>query len=652
LSTNALVPSDLFPEASPLKVRRRAGTLVGNREIFMHPNTTRAAGAPLAAIVMSLFAPLLPSTLQAAEAASESELGQILVTATRQATRSNELLSDVSLIAREEIENAGQTSLEELLARQPGIEFASNGGPGTNSSVFIRGASTKQTIVLIDGLRVGSASSGDVAFSRVPLAQIERIEIVRGPASSLYGSDAIGGVIQLFTRRGDGATRFNASAGTGTYRTTDASVGVAAGNETFSYSLQAAHYQTDGFSALRNPANSAYNPDRDGYRNSSISGSFSFRPAQGHELGLSLLNSAGVSKYDSYPPSSDFRNDQTVSAYSFYSRNKLAEAWTSTLRFGRSSDDSTSRTDGIADSVFYTEQNQVSWQNDLKLPVGQALLAAEHLQQRLMSSTDFQANERSIDSLLAGWNGNLGDHRLQGNLRHDENSQFGGKTTGGVGYGYQFSPDWRGRLSYGTAFRAPSFNELYFPSTFGATYAGNPNLKPEWARNREIGLDWEIAAHRFSAVYFNNKVTDLIVGYPLQNVNSATLAGTSLSYAGHRGRWNGGVTLDLQRPRDDSTGKRLLRRADEQLKAHLGYTQGPLKVTGEWQLVGERFENAANTQRLGGYGLVNLAADYRLEKSWTLFARANNLFNKRYELAKDYATAGASVFVGLRYSPQ
>ena len=639
----------------------------------MHPNTTtmRTAGVPLAAIVIiviSLLAPLLPSTLQAAEAVSESELGQILVTATRQATRSNELLSDVSLITREEIENAGQTSLEELLARQPGIEFASNGGPGTNSNVFIRGASTKQTIVLIDGLRVGSASSGDVAFSRLPLAQIERIEIVRGPASSLYGADAIGGVIQIFTQRGEGPARFNASAGYGTDKTTDSRAGVSAGNETFSYSLQAAHYQTEGFSAIRNPANSSYNPDRDGYRNSSISGSFAYRPAKGHELGLTLLNSAGVSQYDSAPKASDFSNEQTLSAYTLTSRNKFAQAWTSTLRFGRSTDDATSRADSVVTSVFHTEQDQMSWQNDVKLPVGQALLAVEHLQQKLMSSTDFQANQRTIRSLLAGWNGNLGDHRLQGNLRHDENSQFGGKTTGGFGYGYQFSPDWRGRLSYGTAFRAPNFNELYYPDTFGAIYAGNPNLKPEFARNREIGLDWEItesrtesraedqtgnrAGQRFSAVYFSNKVSDLIVGYPLLNVNRATLAGTSLSYAFHRGRWNGGLTLDLQRPRDDSTGKRLPRRADEQLKAHIGYTQGAWKITGEWQGVGERFENAANTQRLGGYALLNLTADYRLEKSWTLFARANNLFNKQYELVKDYATAGASVFVGLRYSPQ
>ena len=611
----------------------------------MHLYKTRAS---VAAIITSLFTVLFSNAAYPAEA----ELGQVVVTATRQATRSNELLSDVSVISREEIEKAGQTSLEQLLARQPGIEYTANGGSGTNSSMFIRGASTKQTIVLIDGLRVGSASSGDVAFSRIPLAQIERVEVLRGPASSLYGADAIGGVIQIFTRRGDGATRYNASAGYGTYNTTDATAGVSGSTDKISYSLQAGHYQTSGFNAIRNPANTSYNIDSDGYRNSSHSGSLSFRPAQGHEFGVNVMHSSGTSLYDTTPKAKDFSNEQIVSTYSAYTRNRLAQAWTSTIRLGRSTDDSTNRTNGIASSVFHTDQDQAAWQNDVKLPVGQALFAVEHLTQKLFSSTVFQVSERTIRSLLGGWNGSLGNHRLQGNLRRDENSQFGGKNTGFAGYGYQLTPDWRTHLSYGTAYRAPSFNELYFPNTFGAAFAGNPNLKPEFARNREIGLNWEKGNHHFSAIYFSNKVTDLIVGYPLLNVSSATLAGTSLSYAGSFGSWNGGIAIDIQRPRDDATGKRLIRRADEQLKAYLGYTRGAWNISGEWQLAGDRFDDSANTQRLGGYGLFNLLADYRLEKNWALFARANNVFDKQYELVKDYATPGASIFVGIRYSPQ
>ncbi len=613
----------------------------------MYPRNT------LAASVLALI-----STLPALAADRENDA--IVVTATRQATRSNELLSDVSVISREQIDHAGQSTLEQLLARQPGIEYTANGGPGTNSSIFIRGASTKQSIVLIDGLRIGSASSGEVAFSRIPLAQIERVEILRGPASSLYGADAIGGVIQIFTRRGDGKTRYNASTGYGTHNTSNTSAGVSGGTDAFSYNLQAGYYQTDGINSRSNPAVTAFNSDHDGYRNTNVNAGLSFRPAAGHEFGFNVLNSNGTSRFDGTTAVTDARGfkdysiDQNLSSYSAYTRNKLASAWTSTLRAGRSTDELTNRTAGIATGVFHTDQDQLAWQNDIKLPLGTALLAAEYLKQNVSGSTAYPVKERTIRSLLAGWNGSIGDHRLQGNLRHDENSQFGGKSTGFAGYGYQLTTDWRAHASYGTGFRAPTFNELYSPLVTSSNYQGNPNLRPEFSRNREVGIDWERGNHRFSAVYFNNKVSDLIstTGIPLQNVASATLEGSTLSYSGSHGNWNGGASLDLQHSRDDVTGKRLIRRADKQFKSHLGYTFSTWTLGGEWQLSDQRFDDTANRNRLGGYGLVNLLAEHQFEKDWKVFARANNIFDKKYELVKDYATLGATVFVGVRYAPQ
>lgn len=606
---------------------------------------------PVAALAILLAAAFSPSG-QAADK-SGSELEQVVITATRQATRSNELLSDVSVIERAAIEQAGQTTLAELLAQQPGIEYSANGGPGANNAIFIRGANSNHTLLLIDGQRVGSVSTGAPDFSRLSLGQIERIEILRGPASSLYGADAIGGVIQVFTRRGEGPARFNASTGYGTYGTTDTNLGVAGGNDVVSYSLQAGHYETRGFNAIRNPENASYDEDSDAFRNQSISGSLAIRPAQGHEIGLNFLSGNGTSHYDD-GPGKDPSNDQSISNFSLYSRNRLSSSWNSTLRIGRSTDDSTNRVNGIADSVYRTDQDQVSWQNDIQLPVGKALLAAEYLKQQLSSSSPLPVNERTIRSLLAGWSGSLGNHRLQANLRHDDNSQFGGKTTGQAAYGYQLTPEWRAHFSYGTAFKAPTFNNLYYPLTcYGSwgCFGGNPDLKPERARNAETGLNWEKGAQRFSAIYFRNKVSDLIdSSLPIpMNVNEATLSGTSLSYANSVGAFSGGISLDLQRARDDSSGKRLARRADELLKAHLAYTAGMLKVGGEWQLVGESFDDAANKNKLGGYGLVNLFADYRLDREWTLFARANNLFNKEYELAHDFATPGMGIFVGLRY---
>ena len=591
-----------------------------------------------------------------ARAASAGDGDTIVVTATRQQERVSELLADVSVITREQIENAGQSTLEELLARQAAIEYSSSGGPGQISGIGIRGANSNHTLLLIDGVRVGSATSGTANFSRLPLAQIERIEILRGPGSALYGADAIGGVIQIFTKRGEGPARINASTGFGSYGTSDSSIGVAGGNDVVSYSLQAGYFATRGFNALRNPGGAAYNPDRDGFSRRSVSGNLALRLSQHDEIGMNFLSSQGNSRFDyAIDPasaSSDWRSDQDIGNVSLYSRQRLAERWTSTLRYGRSVDDWTDRQNGIAGDFFRTDQDQLAWQNDVRLPLGKALLAAEYLRQKVSSNTRYTLDERSIRSLLAGWSGTLGAHRLQANLRRDENSQFGGKTTGFVAWGYQFSADWRAHLSYGEAFRAPTFNELYYSGWLGS---GNPALKPESARNAESGIIWERGAQRLSATYFQNRIDNLIewTSSGPNNVSKATISGISLAYAGSVGAFAGGVSIDLQRPRDDISGKRLVHRADEQMKAHLGYTRGGLRVGGEWQLVGERYDNAANTKKLGGYGLLNVFADYRLDREWTLFARANNLLNKDYVLASglngDYATAGASVFVGIRY---
>ncbi|MQY51416.1 TonB-dependent receptor [Rhodocyclus tenuis] len=617
---------------------------------MQHNNSRRRThGAPLCHLAP--LAAALAACVPASAYASEGDT--VVVTATRQETRSNELLSDVTVITREQIEQAGQTSVEQLLAQQPGVEYWANGGPGTLSAISIRGANSNHTLLLIDGQRVGSISSGAPDFSRLPLSQIERIEILRGPASSLYGADAIGGVIQIFTKRGEGPARINASTGYGTYGTSDSNVGIAGGTDVVSYSLQAGYYETNGFSAIRNSANPSYNADHDGFYRSSFSGGVSVRPATGHEIGLNFLSSNGTNKYDNGPGTDDANRSNTGSV-SLYSRNRFTDDWTSTLRVGHGLDDATTLTNGIASGLYRTQQDQASWQNDIRLPVGKALLAAEYLKQNLTSSSTYTLTERTIKSLLAGWSGNLGDHRLQANLRHDDNSQFGGKTTGTAAYGYQFTADWRAHISYGTAFKAPAFNNLYFPLTCypgWGCYGGNPNLKPETARNAEAGINWEKSGHSFAATYFRNKVSDLIdASLPVPiNVNKASLSGTSLAYSGNFGDFSGGVSLDLQRARDDTTGKQLARRADEQLKTHLAWTSGALKFGGEWQLSGKRYDDAANTKKLGGYGLVNLFAERRIDSEWTLFARANNVFNREYELARDYATPGASLFVGVRY---
>ncbi|EXI82030.1 MAG: Outer membrane cobalamin translocator [Candidatus Accumulibacter appositus] len=622
-----------------------------------HQRTPRAGSA---VALVTFCGTLFP----AAGNAADQLLDPIVVTATRQATRANELTSDVSVITREEINEAGQSTLEQVLSRQAGIQYTANGGPGTNSGVMIRGASSNQSIVLIDGQRIGSATTGSAALARIPLDQIERIEILRGPASSLYGADAIGGVIQIFTRKGEGPTRLNASTGYGTYGTTDTTVGVSGGTDLVSYSLQAGYLDTGGFNAIHNKSDIYYNPDDDGYRNSNGSASFALRPAAGQEIGVNLLASDGSNQYDSNDFSAvgankNYTNDQLLESYSIYSRNRLNQVWTSTLRLGTSTDASKGYAGNVREYTIRTDMEQASWQNDIVLPVGEALLAVEYTKQKVSGSTDYTVTERTIRSLLGGWNANIEKHRLQFNLRRDDNSQFGDETTGSASYGYQFSPDWRGHVSYGTAFRAPTFNELYFPSSAFFS-GGNPDLQPEQSKNTELGANWERGNHRASLVLYNNNVSDLIEfrppTYAPVNVSKAVLRGATLTYDGRFSEWRAGVAIDFLDAKNEedgpNKGNRLARRSAQQMSSYISRTLGDWDLRGEWQLVGNRYDDPANTKLLGGYGLVNLYADYRLQRDWTLFARANNIFDKYYETIDNYATAGANVFVGVRYAPK
>ena len=585
------------------------------------------------------------------------------MTATRQAQRANELLADVSVISREEIEASGQSTLPELLARQPGIEFTQSGSAGSTSSLFIRGTNSEHTVVLIDGMRVNSATLGTTSLSRIPLSQIDRIEILRGPASALYGSDAIGGVVQIFTKQGSGPAAFNGEVAYGSDNTKKLSAGVSGQSEGWKYSLQASYDDTDGFSNIKNKKNNSYNSDDDGFRDSSFSGNLAYRFNADHEVGLNTFTSDGRNYYDGgYKASAakDYRNDNSVSSYSLYSRNRIVPNWQSTVRLGRGIDDTAYYADGVETSNVRTEQDQFSWQNDIKLPFGTALLAAEWLRQDVDASQDYDKTERTTKSLLAGWGASADAHRWQFNLRHDDISGTGSKTTGSAAYGYQISDALRAHASYGTAYKAPSMNDLYYPYV-AYVGQGNPDLTPEFARNREIGLHYETAQHTASVTYFDNRIDDLIQWeetpagswfYVPQNVASARITGWSLAYKGNFGPLSLHASIDLQDPRNTDTDNLLTRRARKHASVGADYMLGAWTFGGEVLSSGERYSDVTNTQRLGGYTLLNLTANYRIDKNLSLFARVNNVFDKQYELVHDFATPGVNALVGIRYQPK
>ncbi|MGE5143350.1 MAG: TonB-dependent receptor domain-containing protein [Acidobacteriota bacterium] len=573
----------------------------------------------------------------------------VVVTATRLAQPLSSVLADVTVIGPDEIARAGQSSVADLLARQPGVEISTNGGPAGSTAVFVRGANGNHTVVLLDGVRIASSTTGTASLEAIPVDQIERIEILRGPASSLYGADAIGGVIQIFTRRGDGeAARFNASAGYGSYDTEKVGAGVSGGAASWTYALQAGASRSQGFTAIWNPQNFSYNPDRDGYRNGNVSANASWRIDADHDLSAQAFHSRLNAQFDE-SANVDDRTITTVDSYVLALRDRWTPAWTSRLSAAETRDDSDSSQSTFG-GIFRTRQRLYTWQNELVLPVGLLQLIAERREERVTSDTAFAVTERATNAAGAIYQLKQGPHNVEAVVRYDRSSQFGGETTGTIAYGYRFAPTWRATLSAGTAFKIPTFNDLYYPGF------SNPNLQPEKSRNVEAGIYYDPPEQQVRLVAYRNRVRDLIVfqcdenfNCAPQNIARATLEGVTFGWERSWGETDVKASVDLQRPEDDATGALLPRRARRHAALVLAHAFGPWRLGVEETASSARFDDPANTRRMGGYALTHLTLEYAFARSWTFFARINNLFDKRYELVADYNTPRASVFAGVRF---
>lgn len=584
----------------------------------------------------------------------DRQLAPVVVTATRMAQPLPDVLADVTVIDREQIERSGSGALADLLARQPGMAFTRTGGPAATTGVFVRGAETRHTAVFIDGVRVDSQATGGATWNAIPLSQIERIEVLRGPAAAIYGSDAIAGVVQVFTRRGEGLPLTpSLSVGAGTHGTRTADASVRGSQGTVDYSIGIARETSEGFNAQP-----LANPDRDGYRSTAASGSVGWRLAPGHRLEATGLVNDQKAQYDGFLSTAD---DWSLTDLRTLGLNWTAQwtpAYSTRLSVSRGSDRYESRP-----SPYIAETRVTSLLLHNEWRSGPHSLSAdlERREDRLDNATTTPTiSDRFQNAIALGYGWRRGDHTLQVNVRHDEDSEFGGDTNGIAAYGYEFRPGWSATASVGTAFRSPTLFQRF--SLYGV-----PSLRPESSTNREVGIKHVAGDERTSVAVYRNDVTDLINFVPgpgvcaagvgpfagcYGNVGSARLEG--LTFAAQRGVGpvKVGASLDLQKPVDRDTGNLLARRARRMATLTADTRVAGWALGSELQLVGERFNDVANRQPMSGYGLVNVHATRDIARDWRLLLRVDNVGDKDHQTALGYATAGRTFYTSVRWEPK
>jgi len=580
----------------------------------------------------------------------------VVVTASRTEQRIRDAIPHTTVLTRQDIRDSQAVDLPTLLRREAGIEISQSGGLGGNASLFTRGGRSAQTLVLVDGVRVEDAGFGTTAIQHLMLDDIERIEIARGNVSSLYGSGAIGGVVQVFTRRGSGTPSAYGEAMAGSRDTTKLLAGYGGEFGSTRLNVSALRLDTRGFSAIDPRLAPLANPDDDGYRNQSVSASLAQRLGANHEIGVRVLRTRTKIDYDDSftGPTSVQTADQDLGMTQLYWDAQLHERWKSRITAAEGTDYRTDFLDGAFAFLSNTRSRQLIWNNDVSLaPAHGVSLSLERLEQEMDNST-FGSRKRDANSVRLGYLGRLGAHAFQANVRNDKYSDFGNADTYFLGYGFDLTDAWRLTASTSTAFRAPTFQDL-----FG--FGGNPQLRPERTRTNELGVQWASGANRVRVVGFHTDYQDAItfdnVTFTAQNIRKAKVTGVETSYSGRIAGIDLRAALTLQdavEQEPDDIERAAIRRAKR-----FG-SIAAFRNFGRWRLGGELLASGARPDvdiatfepvQLAGYTVVNLLARLEYNKHLYLSARLENALDEEYQIVHGFNTAPRGFFVTVGWQP-
>jgi len=608
-------------------------------------------------ILIGLAAILLAPVLQTAQAAQQP-LPTLIVTADRVANDASQISADTTVITRKEIEQSQKSNVADLLREQAGIHVAATGGPGKATSVFIRGGNSGHTLVLIDGVRVGSATIGSFDWGNLSTADIERIEIVRGPQSSLYGADAMGGVIQIFTRKGKTGSQITAHAEAGSYSTASASSSVSGGTDGGAhYAITANTLRTDSVSAA------AKGTETDPYRQTTVSGRLSLPIGDG-EVEFIGRNVDGKTSLDGFGPADlvNFTSNTRQSVMSARFSYPLTDYLESTLQLSRSLDEVIGHdpAGGFNNSDFRTRINQLTWQNHLDFDAVSILVGLDiHQDKGNSSSAKFARSltQKAGFTSLA-WHADMLD--LNGSVRYDSNTASSNKTTYKVGLAVHPFDGLKITANYGTGFKAPSINDLFFPAS--AFSGGNPNLQPETSRSWDAGLHYQYKGDgndaTVSVVWFDQRFRNLIVwqGPPPSfffspvNIGRAHTRGLELSANINIGMAYLRGMYTFLNARDSISNALLPRRARDKGGMTAGLNWAGLNAEVSWLAVGPRFSSTGNRKPMKGYRKTDIRVSYAINKQWKLTGRVDNISNKTYEEVSGYGVLGRAWYGGVNAS--
>ena len=614
----------------------------------MKPSTK---AMPLRVCARLTLAALATSAFSFSALAEQESLDAMTITANRMPTEN--ALAPNSVITRADIDRLQINDLPTLLSRLPGIDVTNRGGLGKSSGIFMRGTNSDQTLVLVDGVKWHSGTSGGAAIQDFPVNQIERIEVVRGSRSGLYGAEAIGGVIQIITRKGKNQSLTPyASVGIGSHNTKQASGGVSGGNETTRYHANFTHQSTNGINAREED-----NPDHDGYRNNSFSAKVNHDVTDNWSIGANFLRSQSRNHYDGFSLTEDFYADNVQQILGVNTQYQLTDLWLMSLNLSESRDENDNFVDGMPDpqgKTYNTRHRFVSLVNTFMLTKQQRLnVGLDYDHDRVESTLDYDETSRDNKALFISWQGNAGNHSWLLSSRHDDNEAYGEETTGTAEWGYQLTQTLQFTANAGTAFKAPTFNELYYPDV--GYFVGNPDLEAEKSKNYGIGLLGNTEWGNWGLHAYQTEIRDLLIYDSVfgmtENVDEATIKGLEFDISTTLFGWQAQFNATILKPEDESTNNILRNRTQRMANLHMDRQFGDWSVGGSWKVSGHRFEDAANNTRLGGYGLVDFRVAYQIDNDWSVKLNAMNVFDKEYQTVNNFNTLDRTYMLSLHYQP-